>query len=82
MQGHNISNPKFANNTDIIEEPVEGRNKLQKNMNGVRKGGEACSGTKDRYWKNKKLVTGKENIKEQLDLENIEIESVTEFTCL
>src|SRR6218665_3654495 len=59
----------------------ENRNKLQENMNEVRKAGEAA-GLKINVGKTKTMVTGKENFKEQIELEDIKIENVTEFTNL
>ena len=44
IQGHNINNLKFGDDIDMIE---ENRNKLQENMNEVRKAGEAASKAKD-----------------------------------
>src|SRR6218665_1078522 len=78
IQGHNINNLKFADDTDMIE---ENRNKLQEHMNEVRKAGEAA-GLKINIRKTKTMVTGKENIEEQIELEDIEIENVTELTYL
>ena len=48
-------------------------------MNEVRKAGEAA-GLKINVGKTKTMVTGKENIKKQIELEDIKIENVTEFT--
>src|SRR6218665_867668 len=78
IQGHNINNLEFADDIDMIE---ENRNKLQENMNEIRKGGEAA-GLKTNVGKTNTMVTGKENIKEQIELEDIKIENVTEFTYL
>src|SRR6218665_949420 len=78
IQGHNLNNLKFADDIDMIE---ENRKKLQENMNEVRKAGEAA-GLKINVGKTKAMVTGKENIKEQIELEDIRIENVTEFTYL
>src|SRR6218665_2637398 len=78
IQGRNINNLKFVDDIDMIE---ENRNKLQENMNEVRKAGEAA-GLKIKVGKTKTMVTGKENIKEQIELEDIKIENVTEFTNL
>ena len=47
----------------------------------VRKAGEAA-GLKINVGETKTMVTGKENIKEQIELEDIKIENVTEFTYL
>src|SRR6218665_3012391 len=56
---------------------------IQENMNEVRKAGEAA-GPKINVGKTKTMVglTGKENIKEQIELEDIKIENVTELTNL
>jgi len=51
----------------------ENRNKLQENMNKVSKAGEAA-GLKISVLKAKTMVTGKENIKEQIELKDIKIE--------
>src|SRR6218665_2060351 len=60
IQGHNINNLKFADDIDMIE---ENRNKLQENMNEVRKVGEAAG---------LKINVGKK----QIELEDIKIENV------
>ena len=78
IQGHNINNLKFADDIDMIEED---RNKLQENMNEVRKAEEAADLTIN-VGKTKPMVTGKENIKEQIKLKDIKIENGTEFTYL
>src|SRR6218665_3879132 len=72
IQGHNINNLEFADDIDMIE---ENRNKLQENMNEIRKAGEAA-GLKTNVGKTNTMVTGKENIKEQIELEDIKKEKV------
>src|SRR6218665_3830348 len=52
IQGHNINNLKFADDIDMIE---ENRNKLQENMNEVRKAGDAA-GLKINVEKTKTMV--------------------------
>ena len=64
IQGYNINNLKFAVDIDMIE---ENRNKLQEHMNEVRKAGEAAG--QINVGKTKTMVTGKENIEEQIELE-------------
>ena len=60
IQGHNINNLEFADDIDMIEEES---NKLQENMNEVRKAGETA-GLKITVRKTKTMVAGKENIEE------------------
>jgi len=74
----NINNLKFADDTDVLEEV---RNKLQENMNEVRKAREAAC-LKINVGKNETMVMGNKNIKEQIVVEDIKIENVTEFTYL
>jgi len=52
IQGHNLNNLKFADDIDTIQ---ENRNKLQENMNEVRKAGEAA-GLKINVEKTKTMV--------------------------
>src|SRR6218665_1047630 len=78
IQGHNTNNLKFADDIDMIEED---RNKLQETINEVRKAGEAA-GIKTNVGEQKTMVTAKENIEEQIELEDINIEHVTELTYL
>ena len=59
IQGHNINNLKFADDTDMIE---ENRNKLQENMNEVRKAEEAA-GLKINVGKTKTMITGRKTSK-------------------
>jgi len=78
IQRRNINNLKFADDIDMIEEY---RNKLQENMNEVRKAGEAA-GLKINVGENNNngSLTGKENIEKQLQLEDIKIVNFSEFT--
>ena len=75
---YNKNNLKFADDIDMIEED---RNKLQETINEVRKAGEAA-GIKTNVGEQKTMVTAKENIEEQIELEDINIEHVTELTYL
>ena len=61
IQGHNIYNLKFADDIDMIE---ENRNKLQENMNEVRKAREAAR-LKINVGKTKTMPMGNKNIIEQ-----------------
>ena len=82
IQGHNRNNLKFADDIDIVDEDIQKYTTcLQENMNEVRKAEEAAiASLKINVGKTKAIVTGKENIEEQIELKDIKIENVTEFT--